>query len=111
MYGGLPQVVLADSPEKKEQYLCIQAANVYLNDIVDRYDLRNESLLHTLTQIVSSNIGCLTSPNKLANTFASVTGADVSRRTLTVGGRFRDDDGIITLEIFDFLLDDKSLDY
>ena len=82
MYGGLPQVVLADSPEKKEQYLRIQAANVYLNDIVDRYDLRNESLLRTLTQIVSSNIGCLTSPNKLANTFASVTGADVNWRTL-----------------------------
>ena len=35
----------------------------------------------------------------------------VITRTLTGGGRFRDDDGIITLGIFDFLLDDKSLDY
>ena len=82
VYGGLPQVVLTDESEKKEQYLRMQASNVYLNDLVDRYNLRSESVLRALTNVVASNIGCLTSSNKLANTFTSVTGEEINWRTL-----------------------------
>lgn len=83
VYGGLPQVVLTDGSEQKEQYLRLQASNIYLNDIVDRYKLRNESVLRALTNVVASNIGCLTSPNKLANTFTSVTGEKINWHTLS----------------------------
>ncbi|WP_413854426.1 ATP-binding protein [Candidatus Ruminimicrobium bovinum] len=70
-YGGLPSVVLEKKQEKKINYLKYQANNVYLNDVIERNNLKHQEVLTTLTKIISSNIGSLTNPKKLANTFKS----------------------------------------
>jgi len=43
--------------------------NVYLNDVIERNHLRSNNELDTLIQIVSSNIGSLTNPKKISDTF------------------------------------------
>lgn len=70
-YGGLPLVLLQDSIEEKVDYLKTQKDNVYLNDVIERHEVQNEEELGKLVEIISSSIGSLTNPLKLANTFKS----------------------------------------
>lgn len=70
-YGGLPLVLLQDSIEEKVDYLKTQKYNVYLNDVIERHEVQNEEELGKLVEIISSSIGSLTNPLKLANTFKS----------------------------------------
>ncbi len=43
----------------------------YIKDVVERYHLRGDTVLDTLFNVLSSSIGPLTNPTKLANTFKS----------------------------------------
>ncbi len=68
-YGGLPLAVLAKTDTAKINYLKTQKDNVYINDIVDRNNIQNKEELEILVQIIASDIGCLTNPLKLSNSF------------------------------------------
>lgn len=68
-YGGLPLTVLAKTDNAKINYLKTQKDNVYINDIVERNKIQNKEELEMLTQIIASDIGCLTNPLKLSNNF------------------------------------------
>ena len=68
-YGGLPLSVLAKSDNAKINYLKSQKDNVYLNDIVERNKVHNKEELEMLVQIIASDIGSLTNPLKLSNSF------------------------------------------
>lgn len=67
----MPLVLLQDSIEEKVDYLKTQKYNVYLNDVIERHEVQNEEELGKLVEIISSSIGSLTNPLKLANTFKS----------------------------------------
>ena len=68
-YGGLPLTVLAKTDNSKTNYLKMQKDNVYLNDIVERNNIKKKEELEMLVNIIASDIGCLTNPLKLANNF------------------------------------------
>lgn len=68
-YGGLPLSVLAKSDDAKINYLKSQKENVYINDIVERNNVQNKEELEMLVQIIASDIGSLTNPLKLSNSF------------------------------------------
>ncbi len=68
-YGGLPLSVLATSDDAKINYLKSQKENVYINDIVERNNVQNKEELEMLVQIIASDIGSLTNPLKLSNSF------------------------------------------
>ena len=68
-YGGLPLTVLAKSDDAKINYLKSQKENVYINDIVERNNVKNKEELEILVQIIASDIGSLTNPLKLSNSF------------------------------------------
>ena len=68
-YGGLPLTVIAKTENSKINYLKTQKDNVYINDIVDRNKVQNKEELEMLVQIIASDIGCLTNPLKLSNSF------------------------------------------
>ena len=70
-YGGLPLVLLQDDAESKINYLKTQRNNVYINDVVERNNIKNNKKLKKIVDIISSSIGSLTNPLKLANTFKS----------------------------------------
>lgn len=83
-YGGLPLVLLQQSDEAKESYLKGQLANVYINDIVQRYNIQNNLQLNVLTEIVASDIGSLTNPLKLSNSFGSMAKINISDKTIAI---------------------------
>ena len=68
-YGGLPLSVLAKSDNAKINYLKSQKENVYINDIIERNNIQNKEELEMLIQIIASDIGSLTNPLKLSNSF------------------------------------------
>ncbi len=82
MYGGMPQIVEQRKPEQKEIFLKNLFKKVYLDDIINRNNLRGDDILDILVDILASSVGSNTNPNKLANTFASNGYKDVSNKTI-----------------------------
>lgn len=82
LYGGIPMVVLRDSPEDKAATLRNLFEETYIRDIVSRYNIRNKAELEALLNIISSGIGSLTNPEKLKNTFRSVGKSKITSATV-----------------------------
>ena len=81
-YGGLPLVLLQESNEAKADYLKIQCDNVYINDVIERNDIKNKEGLYKLVEMISSSIGSLTNPYKLYNTFKSNSNSTITDKTI-----------------------------
>ncbi|MDE7104112.1 MAG: ATP-binding protein [Bacteroidales bacterium] len=82
MYGGMPLAVLEPDEKEKRKYLKGLFTNVYLKDIVERYNLKDDTILSALVDALSSSVGSLTNPNKLANTAGSLMGISPSPNTV-----------------------------
>lgn len=82
IYGGMPQIIDFNSDELKSEYLKNLYAETYLRDIKERYQIKNDEDMDNLLDFLSSAIGSLTNPAKLANTFVSVKKDKVSRNTI-----------------------------
>ena len=83
-YGGMPLAVLENDEISKQQYLADLHKNVYIKDIVERYKLRDDMIIDSLTDVIYSSVGSLTNPHKLANTLGSVLGRSTSDRTIKI---------------------------
>lgn len=70
-YGGMPLAVLESDEQEKRNYLADLHKNVYMRDIVDRYNLKDDVVIDALTDAIYSSVGSLSNPNKLANTITS----------------------------------------
>ncbi len=81
-YGGLPPVVLQPTDDGKEKLLRSLVNETYLIDIINRNRIKNDAELEELFRILASNIGGLTNPQKLSNTFKSVKGISITATTL-----------------------------
>lgn len=81
-YGGLPQILEFASEQRKSEYLNALFAETYITDIKDRYQIKQDEELEILLDIISSNIGSLTNPRKLANTFESEKSVRLSDKTI-----------------------------
>jgi len=82
-YGGLPLILSMRTPADKAEYLQTLFQKVYISDIVDRYKIRNKDELDELLSILSSAVGSLINPSKLARTFKSVKNKTISDKTLS----------------------------
>lgn len=82
VYGGLPQVVLMEDTQKKEDFLRTMTMVTYLRDVVDRNHLRNEEGMQELIRILASTIASSTNPTKIADTFKSVTRLRITETTI-----------------------------
>lgn len=83
-YGGLPQILQYGSEERKSEYLKALFTETYITDIKERYQVKNDEELEILIDIISSGIGALTNPNKLANTFQSERKVKLSDKTIKI---------------------------
>ncbi|WP_251619810.1 ATP-binding protein [Odoribacter lunatus] len=81
-YGGLPQVLEYKSEERKIEYLKALFAETYITDIKERYCVKHDEELEILLDIISSSIGGLINPTKLANTFQSEKKVKLSDKTI-----------------------------
>lgn len=82
VFGGLPAQTIIKSDEDKMNYLKNQLSNVYLRDIVNRYDVRLNSELEDLLNILASGISTLTNPSKIESTFLLVKKNKISANTI-----------------------------
>jgi hypothetical protein len=82
MYGGMPLAALETDEKEKRKYLRGLFSNVYIKDIVERYKLKDDSILSALVDALCSSVGSLTNPTKLANTAGSLMGKSTSHNTI-----------------------------
>lgn len=82
LYGGLPPVVLLPTPEQKIELLKRLFDEAYVSDIVGRHKIRNKDEFEELINILSSGIGSLTNPKKLADTFKTKKRTKLSVNTI-----------------------------
>jgi len=82
-YGGLPKVVLTEENDRKAAMLKELVTETYIRDIIQRNKVRNNDELNDLFNILASNIGALTNPTKLSNTFKSEKHVDIKADTIS----------------------------
>lgn len=71
-YGGMPLAVTKETPDAKSKYLKDLFTRTYIKDVLERHKINKDSSeLEDLLNVISSSIGSLTNPIKLANTFNS----------------------------------------
>ena len=98
MYGGLP-LVLSYDDEDKAKYLKNLFAETYTADIKERYNVKNSNAFDELLNILSSNVGSLTNPSKLANTFKSLKKSDISDKTINTYINYLEDAFLINKSV------------
>lgn len=82
MFDGMPSLILKKTDEEKIKYLKDLINNTYIKDVIERNNIKNNTVIDSLFNILASSIGSLTSPTKLANTFKS-NGIKVTDVTLS----------------------------
>lgn len=81
-FGGMPLAVLEPNEREKQKYLADLHKNVYLKDIVERYHLKDDTIIEALTDTVYSAVGSLTNPHKLANVTGTIMGKPTADSTI-----------------------------
>ena len=81
-YGGMPLAVLEKDETEKRKYLKGLHKRVYIKDIVERYKLKDDEVLESLIDALSSAVGSLTNPHNLANAASSLMKRNTSDHTI-----------------------------
>lgn len=82
-YGGMPLVLSKKTHEEKSKYLKDLFTKTYLTDVLEHNRILNERMvLEDLMNVVSSAVGSLTNPTKLASTFQSVKQISINPNTI-----------------------------
>lgn len=82
VYGGMPEAVLKKTPEEKSAYLAGLFESTYLRDIVERHGLRDDYALERTVDVVSSVVGSLTNPTRLAHAMQNELSVRISIPTV-----------------------------
>ena len=82
MFGGLPLILDQKNDEQKRNYLISLFNTTYLKDTIERNNILRVDVLDTLVNLLSSSVGSLTNPKKIADTFTSHGIKDVSINTI-----------------------------
>lgn len=81
-FGGMPMVLNCKTQAEKNRYLSNLFKETYLKDIIERNHVKTSGDLEELLSIIASNIGSLTNPKKLSDTFNSVKKSSISAPTI-----------------------------
>lgn len=82
LYGGMPVAVLKETETEKSEYLSSLFDLLYLKDLRERYNLKDDFALDNLIKILFSSVGSLTNPHKLSCTMESTLKLKVSDATI-----------------------------
>lgn len=81
-FGGMPIVLLEKTNEDRQRLLKSLFKEIYIKDIAEYNSLKNVDAFSQLLETLASQIGSLTNPNKLANTFMSKIKVNYSNETI-----------------------------
>jgi predicted AAA+ superfamily ATPase len=82
-FGGMPFVLSRPDDTAKMKYLTSLFSEVYLKDIVERKKIEREDVLSQVFDLLSSSIGSLSNPKKIADTLRSKEHVGVSQVTIS----------------------------
>ena len=77
----MPLILTRKTDELKSKYLSDLFEKTYRADIIDRNNLRGDSVMDALINMLASAVGSLTNPTKLAKAFGS-NGIETSDKTI-----------------------------
>ena len=81
--GGIPIVAKMKDREERRTYLQDLCEQTYLKDIIARNRVRNTAALSDVLDISASLIGSLVNPSRIADTFGTVLGKDITDDTVS----------------------------
>lgn len=82
-FGGMPRLLHYHDNEQKINYLQNLWEKTYLDDVVERNNIRNELAVSRLATSLCSSIGSLTNPARIANTLESVQKMKIDSKTVS----------------------------
>ena len=82
-YGGMPGLLRQRTPEQKVAYLQRLWNKTYLDDVVERHNVKNREALSALADALCSSVGSLTNPHRVANVMQSVQKTKIDQETVT----------------------------
>ena len=82
-YGGMPFVASLPDHRAKAKYLSDIFDKIYISDILERHKIGNKAILDDILNVISSSVGSLTNPTRMADTFASVNGEKISADSIS----------------------------
>lgn len=82
-FGGLPAAALMSTAEEKMDYLRDVYRTIYLKDIIERNNLKNEEGLEQIFRVLASSMSTAVNPTNIVNTFKSVAGIKISDHTVS----------------------------
>lgn len=81
-YGGLPHILAEEDEEGKGRYLERLNKEIYLRDLSERYDIKDENGMDTLMKVIASSVGSLSNAQKISDTFKSNGEKSISMPTI-----------------------------
>ena len=81
-YGGMPGLLRLKTPEQKARYLQQLWNKTYIDDVVERNNVRNKNALEAMVDAMCSSIGSLVNPSRLKNTMQTVQKIKVDDETV-----------------------------
>lgn len=81
-FGGMPRLLHYKDNEQKTSYLQNLWEKTYLDDVVERNNVKNELAISRLATSLCSSIGSLTNPSRIANTLESVQKMKIDSKTV-----------------------------
>lgn len=95
-YGGLPHIAIEKIDENKISYLKTLNERIYLADLVERNNLKDDYGINELMKVLSSSIGSLVNHKRIADTFVSSGIKGISEPTIKKYISYLEDAFIIT---------------
>ncbi len=80
--GGIPLVALMQSREERMDYLKNLCEETYIKDIIEHHHIRKSTELGETFNVICSSVGSPVNPQKIANTFRSVSGKSLTDDTI-----------------------------
>jgi len=82
-YGGMPGILKQKTREQKVSYLQRLWNKTYIDDVVDRNNVKNRRALESLVDTLCSSIGSLTNPSRVKKVLKSIQHTDIDEETVS----------------------------
>lgn len=82
IWGGMPAAAVEQDASKRSAYLKGLFDEVYIKDIREHYDIKDDTVISAVIDVLSSGIGSLTNPHRLCDTMNSLLKLHPSDNTL-----------------------------
>lgn len=108
IHGGLPGCAILKDDISKQNYLKSVYNTSYIKDVIDRYNLRANTIISDVTKVIASTVGSLVNPDKISKTFLSKEKQTASASTIKLYLSYLENSFLIS-EVKRYNLNGRSL--